>query len=113
MSTSIEVAEKIRQKAKRPKQSVGVYDPMEQAGHRDMIYISSLFNREGNGILDEFFKANVVVGKAKLKFLAYALIEESGNLYDWLKENHLPLNEMYIKVLKTFIRRELLKEEQP
>ena len=110
MSTSVEVAEKIQQKAKRPRQASGVYDPMEQAGHRDMIYISSLFNREGNGILDEFFEANVVVDKARLKFLAYALLEESGNLYDWLKENHLPLNESYIDVLKTFIRKELLKE---
>ena len=36
------VDEKIREKAFRPMQKAGVYDPMEQAGHRDVVYVKDV-----------------------------------------------------------------------
>jgi len=37
----------IRSKARRPRQEVGIYDPMEQAGHSDMVSVSYVLKELG------------------------------------------------------------------
>ena len=52
--------EEIQTKAFRPMQRAGVYDPMEQAGHRDAIFVSNVL---------ALLKDKVVVGEKELKKL--------------------------------------------
>lgn len=42
------VRQQIKEKAFRSRQQVGIYDPMEQAGHMDVVYVSNVFK-----VLDE------------------------------------------------------------
>ena len=97
-----EVAEKIRatfanldKVTFRPMANAGVYDPMEQAGHADMVSLSAVL-----GKIEGFEKKHIAFAK-------------EGKIYGWLEENIPHWAEKgcrYINILTLFIEKEILGE---